>query len=198
VGVLSVYSPQQGAFSEDHKRIIEVIGRQVSKVIKQSLESQRLKAAVERDSDTGLPHREALEGFVSAELESATPADSLSIILVEITPNSINKLGAQQTASSLDAVIGEIRGALRAADVLFRYSDEEFIALLAQTEQRSAQLVAGRMSAALSKLSTEDRPAVLTGVSTAPTDGITLEALVQTARARLRGVGNSITNSSIH
>ena len=199
VGVLSVYSPQQGAFSEDHKRIIEVIGRQVSKVIKQSLESQRLKAVFERDTDTGLPHRDALEGFVSAELESATPADSLSIILIQIGLNpAVNKLGGQQN-TSLDLVIAEIRGALRAADVLFRYSDEEFVALLAQTEQRSAHLVAGRMSAALSKLAIENRPSVLTGVSTAPTDGISLEGLVQTARSRLRGVSNSsVTNSSIH
>ena len=119
VGVLSVYSPQQAAFSEDHKRIIEVIGRQVSKVIKQSLESQRVKVALERDSVTGLPHRDALETFVSAELESATPADSLSIILIQVTPNpAVSKLAGQPTTSSLDTVIGEIRSALRAADVL--------------------------------------------------------------------------------
>jgi diguanylate cyclase (GGDEF)-like protein len=200
VGVLSVYSPQQTAFSEDHKRIIEVIGRQVSKVIKQSLESQRLKASIERDSATGLPHREALETFVSAELESATSADSLSIILIQIKANPVtSKVGGHQAASSLDTVIGEIRGALRAADVLFRFGDEEFVALLAQTEQRSAHLVAGRMSAALQKLAMEERPSVLTGVSTAPSDGVSLDDLVQTARSRLRGISNSsVTNSSIH
>jgi diguanylate cyclase (GGDEF)-like protein len=200
VGVLSLYSPQQGAFSDDHKRIVEVIGRQVSKVIKQSLESQRLKSALERDNVTGLPHRDALETFVSAELESATAADSLSIILIQAKQESLaGKAAGQAAASSLDRVIAEIRGALRAADVLFRYGDGEFVALLAQTEQKSAYLVAARMCAALAKLSIDEQGGVLTGVATAPSDGGSLETLVQTARSRLRRIGNSsVANSSIH
>jgi diguanylate cyclase (GGDEF)-like protein/putative nucleotidyltransferase with HDIG domain len=200
VGVLSLYSPQQVAFSDDHKRVVEVIGRQVSKVIKQSLESQRLKSALERDSVTGLPHRDALATVVSAELESATAADSLSIILIQANQGSVGAKPAGQVAtSSLDRVIAEIRGSLRAADVLFRYGDDEFVALLAQTEQKSAYLVAARMCTAIAKLSIEERAGVLTGVASAPPDGGSLEALVQTARSRLRRIGNSsVANSSIH
>src|SRR5262249_12148718 len=59
-GVLSLYSVAVEAFSEEQQRVIEVVSRQVSDILKRAAEFDRTKAASLRDHLTGLPNIEQL------------------------------------------------------------------------------------------------------------------------------------------
>ncbi|HET7219984.1 MAG TPA: HD domain-containing phosphohydrolase, partial [Vicinamibacterales bacterium] len=62
VGVLTVYSPTLGAFSEDHRRLLEVVARQVSETIRHA----RLDATVQSHETTSVAVRlDRLERFVA-------------------------------------------------------------------------------------------------------------------------------------
>jgi len=58
VGVLSLYSKHVNGFNDDHRRIIEVVGRQIAHTLERAVEFDKMSR---RDSLTGLPHLEQLE-----------------------------------------------------------------------------------------------------------------------------------------
>jgi GAF domain-containing protein len=76
VGVLTVYSTHREAFTEDHRRLVEVVARQVSQTVKHAVDFSRDNAEKLRDQLTGLPNRQHLERFVASEL--AASADFLA------------------------------------------------------------------------------------------------------------------------
>ena len=84
VGVLSVYSTITDAFTDDHRRLLEVVARQVSETIRQVREADLAKTQP-RDDAHGLPHRERVESFVAAEIDLATDQTNLSIICLEVS-----------------------------------------------------------------------------------------------------------------
>ena len=83
VGVLSVYSTIADAFTEDHRRLVEVVARQVSETIRQVTESEAATMQP-RDDAQGLPPRERVERFVAAEIDLASSQAHLSIIRIQI------------------------------------------------------------------------------------------------------------------
>jgi GAF domain-containing protein len=68
VGVLSLYSSNKEAYSEDHERIIEVVARQVSAAILEAQDAERLRKRSFKDESTGLPNLRHLIEFVEAQL----------------------------------------------------------------------------------------------------------------------------------
>src|SRR5204862_7931875 len=123
---------------------------------------------------------------VASEMSSDTGAASLSLILVDFQSlTTINKrFGRHIGNQSLGQVADAIKQALRGADILFRYEDDELIVLLTQTDLETACAVAKRISGRISEQvsaagpSEEGRISVRIGVAAAPTDGVTVEALV--------------------
>ena len=195
IGVLSVYSTQQKAFTDDHRRVIEVIGRQISRVVKYAVEAEAAQHPVPGDQVTGLPLSERLEGFVTSELESRAASDHLSIVLLQIQSEHHRESERPFVRpESLAFVVDAVRRGLRGGDVLSRFGEQELVVLLAQTDGNAAQLVASRMAAALfddvSLVSRVQPVNTLIAVATAPTDGTSLHTLVQTARSRLRPVSS--------
>jgi diguanylate cyclase (GGDEF)-like protein len=194
VGVLSVYSTDRNAFTEDHRRIIEVISRQVSQAVKNAIDFEHDRAENLHDQLTGLPNLQHLERFIAAEMGTASGRTALSIVFVDVDSlTSINRRFGWSTGDQILAFVAEaIRRVLRGADVLFRYGNDEFVVLLAQTERPVAETIAARISDRIRthspNLSTADIPEVRLrlGVATAPEDGTDLEALVRAARQRER------------
>ena len=84
VGVLSVYSTLTEAFTDDHRRLIEVVARHVSETIRQVTES-KTTTLQPRDDAQGLPPRERVERFVDAELDLASSQAMLSIIRLQVS-----------------------------------------------------------------------------------------------------------------
>lgn len=190
VGVLNLYSVHRDAFTEDHRRIIEAIARQVSQTVQRAVEFERERTVGLRDQLTGLPNLHHLERFISSEL-NAQGRSQLSIVLVEITGLKSSRLPAAAHDEVVAGIASAIRRALRGADLLFRYSELEFVVLLTQTEKAAAHALALRIRDRL--LDADEQPqvrdnrvSVMLGVATAPSDGKTLNELVRMARERER------------
>src|SRR5258708_37043929 len=68
VGVLSLYSSNKEAYSEDHERIIEVVARQVSAAILEAQNAGRVATRSFKDESSGLPNLRHLIEFIEAQL----------------------------------------------------------------------------------------------------------------------------------
>jgi len=181
VGVLTVYSTHRDAFSEDHRRIVEVVARQVSETVKHAVTFRREQTEKLRDELTGLPNRQHLERFVASEL-SASGGLPCSILLLEVRHRVPGHNVIAQSAAS-------IRAGLRGADLLFRYDDDRFVALLTQTDAQTADALGRRVATELAKTRLGDEAltdvaGVRLGRATAPDDGSGLNDLIRIAENR--------------
>jgi diguanylate cyclase (GGDEF)-like protein/putative nucleotidyltransferase with HDIG domain len=201
VGVLTVYSTHREAFTEDHRRIVEVVARQVSETVKQSVQSRSEQTEELRDQLTGLPNRQHLERFVASEL-AASGGLPCSILLLDVSSSSASKAGARSTSQHvIGRVAAAARAGLRGADLLFRYDTDRFVALLTQTDALTADAVGRRVAMELSsvRLSEDDvtTTVIRLGRSTAPEDGTGLVDLLRVAENRPLPPP-SATRESIH
>jgi diguanylate cyclase (GGDEF)-like protein len=204
VGVLTLYSVDPDAFNDDHKRILEIVGRQVSQTVRQALTFQRQRATDFRDAATGLPNVRHLERMLAATSSNVQPEDKVSVIFVTIHGSSRTHAGGFAPVSdrTIEAVASGIRKALRVGDLLFRYDANELAVLLSQTDSDTANLVADRtrltLATELSQASERWPISVTLGVATAPADGVSVDDLVKSARGRERPLMSASSPSAIH
>ena len=174
VGVLSVYSTIVDIFTDDHRRLIEVVARQVSESIRQ-VGALQTTSTRPKDDAHGLPQRERVERFVAAEINLASNQAHLSIVRIEIAAlsNAENRRGRPTSLVPTEEIIAATKRVLRGGDVLFRYSDAEFLVVLTQTDSSAATAVANRIADILAEV----RPGLMEsarltfGVASAPADG---------------------------
>jgi len=185
LGVLTLYSTQQNAFDENHRRIIEAVARQAADRVAQVLKSSRVEST---DALGGLPNRQQLQRFLRSELGEARGSSNLSLIFVSVAPDAKSSAGFQEPSGR---VIEAIRRVLRDGDILFRYGRYEFVVLLARTDGVTATRLVATMTTSLSSSIDGSRDAaqavvaVAFGTATAPSDGTTAEDLVRMARSRV-------------
>jgi diguanylate cyclase (GGDEF)-like protein/putative nucleotidyltransferase with HDIG domain len=200
VGVLTVYSTHRNAFNEDHRRLVEVVARQVSQTVLQAVESQHDNADKLHDQLTGLPNRQHLERFVSSELADAG-GRSCTILLIEIKGSPGSKSSQRNSVERLFAQAADrIRIALRGADLLFRYDSDKFVVLLTQTDVTTAEQIARRIAEHFVNARAPEDDAltglVRIGRATAPDDGASLPELLRAAESRFGSTPSS--RPSIH
>jgi diguanylate cyclase (GGDEF)-like protein/putative nucleotidyltransferase with HDIG domain len=202
VGVLTLYSVDVEAFHDDHRRILEVVGRQVSQTVRQALHFERHRATDLRDLATGLPNLRHLERMFAVARSNVLPEDTVSVIFVTVTHKDVRSpsIGSDQV---VEAIAGPIRKALRVGDLLFRYARNELAVLLTQTDAHTAELVAERIRAVttadLADVITAASPIIVSiGVATAPADGVSVHELAEAARGRERLVLGPSSPSAIH
>ena len=203
VGVLSVYSTLADAFTDDHRRLLEVVARQVSQTI-QSAAQSRASTMLSSEPEQWLAHRERVERFVAGEIDLASTQSYLSIVDIRlIDGNNRDRGTTKQAPAELTAdVVETIRRVLRGGDVLFKYADLEYVVVLTQTDPSAAAGVASRIT----ELLQESRGNILAslsveiGVASAPTDGHSLGELVRSAHRQDRDISTrrSIRHPSIH
>jgi diguanylate cyclase (GGDEF)-like protein/putative nucleotidyltransferase with HDIG domain len=191
VGVLTVYSIHRDAFTENHRRIIEVVARQVSHTVRHAIAYEENRSTTLKDQLTGLPNLQHLKRFVAAEMSAMSGPANLSLVFVDCESlKAINRrFGRDASDQALGKVADAIKKALRSVDILFRYGDDEFVVLLTQTESEAALAVARRIAEHISQQThnpTEGRISVTLGVASVPADGVTVEALVSAARRKER------------
>jgi len=194
VGVLTLYSSNPGAFTEDHRRIIEAVGRQISRVVRDSAEFDREHSAF-KDALTGLPNLERLRQLTPADvgLSAETSSQPLSLLFIDVDRlREVNERAGRDVGDRVLAHVARgIRRVLRGADILFRYSGDEFVVLLSQTDGETAETIANRVRSVLgaSPYALPDGsslPILVTiGIATHPLDGTSLTDLISAARRRL-------------
>lgn len=192
VGVLTVYSTHRDAFSEDHRRIIEAVSRQVTQTVRHAVDFERNRSAVFRDELTGLPNFQHFQKFVASEMATTGESSVFSIIVIAL--DSLKSINRRLGRTAGDQVLGRateaIRKVLRGADVLFRYASDEFVVLLTQTDDDAARNVAARIAERIAEYqksagwSHDNSLSVTLGVATAPMHGSTAEELVSAAKRR--------------
>jgi diguanylate cyclase (GGDEF)-like protein len=190
VGVLTVYSTVGDAFTDDHRRLIEVVARQVSQTIRSAREFDQSNARHVQDDSPELPRRDRVERFVAAEIGLASGQANLSIILIDIPGLKAQEHSRPSGPAErqIEEMLAAVTRILRGADILCRYSDDQFVVILCQTDSVAAMAVAGRLIEILANLrldpSGSNQPTC--GVASAPDDGLTLPELVGAARGRKR------------
>ena len=188
IGVLSVYSTVEDGFSDDHRRLLEVVARQVSETIKHARFLLKQRADESRDRLTGLPQRERVERFVASEIRYSVNQATVSVVVIHVPHRHIDSRALIARSEYLNEVANGITRVLRGGDILSVYSDEDFVVVLTQTDTLAATAVAGRIHEILYEVSgttsLAERPTL--GVATAPEDGRALTDLVTTAQTRMR------------
>jgi diguanylate cyclase (GGDEF)-like protein/putative nucleotidyltransferase with HDIG domain len=200
-GVLTLYSTQQEAFDENHRRIIEAIARQVAETVRRAIRAIQADSSGCDEQLIGLPNRHQLQRFIQAELGGARNNVALSLVFLSIRSGGVP--GPKALRPSM-RVLDVIRRNLRDGDVLFRYSSSELVVLLSDTDSTAAtNVVASISSEILGSLSTKDKNSdvatVSIGTASAPSDGTTAESLVTVARTRQhRSLDSSQRRNSVH
>jgi diguanylate cyclase (GGDEF)-like protein len=198
VGVLTVYSPHRQAFSEDHRRVLEVIGAQVSQTIRRAVTFQRERFLVDRDSHTGLPNARQLERIVTNELAPGSTSAPLSIVVLRVSVDE--KRAGRHSSEDILRLLAEVsRPALRGADLVFHFASNELAILLLHTDDEASKRVMKRVAR---RLASEQRMpaevAITMGLASTPSDGLNLSDLLNTAGQRERALSEYVTSSSIH
>ena len=186
VGVLTVYSTHREAFSEEHRRLIEIVSKQVSQTIKHAVEFRRERAEQLRDHLTGLPNRQHLERFIASEISiSVSPS---SIVTVEILEAGTGQRRIKPDPQQLLAQVADIlRRCLRATDLLFQYDTREFVVLLADTDEGVTLSLVDRIKEKLQHIRMENSAIDFAiGIATTPRGGLALKELLDVARNRKR------------
>lgn len=205
VGVLSLYAKGADAFTEDHQRLVEIVGRQVSAVLQRSVEYATSSLRAFRDPLTGLPNIEHLRQLANEHNHLSELPTPTALIYIDV--NELKKInlayGRNVGDQTLHEVVRHLRENLRAADVLFRLESDDFAVLLLQTDKETANAIAARMklsvrqvnSIATSKLTIN----LSVSVAVAPEDGNRIDSLVEKARRNLTVRGNGLPSpESIH
>lgn len=180
-GVLTLYSSEPNGFTEDHRRVIETIARQIAHTYK----AVAVTDPVDRLKE--LPYLDRLQEFVSAtDFKLPTPRVALLFMSVLDFRMIVQEHGKDTATDVLRYVAHHSSGALRVADILFRYGTDEFVALLNDSDSDNGRLVAARIYESI-----KQQPFVLRGTTlpidlvmksvSSPHDGISLAELIESA-----------------
>src|SRR5207248_137079 len=154
VGVLTLYSAVVDGFNEDHRRMVEIVAREIGHTFKSAAEFDR---SGRRDTLTGLPTLNQLEPLV----ESTRLAHSALLLIDIVGLKQINVGHGRATGDEvLRYVVRQTRSALRLADILFRSASDELVALLNDTDRAFATAVASRIADSI-----RQQPFALDGIS---------------------------------
>jgi putative nucleotidyltransferase with HDIG domain len=198
VGVLTAYSTQRDAFTEDHQRILEAVAGQVAQTLRASLQSEGEKHARLRDLMGGLPNVRQLEKFLETELTNSVSRAGLGLLCIDI--RSTNRSGSV-TDATLSAVVAVLREGLRGSDVLFRLDDSTLIVVLTSTDRQTASSVAEQTCEQLRKFVVSQGSAatnIIVGTASAPTDGVTLPVLIDAAKRQATFIHPPSHPPSVH
>jgi diguanylate cyclase (GGDEF)-like protein len=203
IGVLSLYSSELNAFTDDHKRIIEAVGRQIAHTLERASE---FDVIMRRDELTGLPSITQLERIVVPAASGKGNEHQYSLLFIDVT-----KLDQASTADGSGAaddvlrhVVRHIRSGLRVADILFRKSSEEFVAFLSDTDAATAEAVAQRVVASIVghpiTLATGNQLRVEVSVRAVccPRDGHSLDALLRLSAPRITEKDSGASTTRVH
>ena len=203
VGVLALYSSEENGFSEGHCRVIEMVAREIARTFKRAFEFEN---SIKRDAVTGLPSLKQLEQFINSTGIGQAPHDAqFTLLFIDII--GLKQINTDHGRHVGDEVLRHVAkhttAGLRVADILFRYGSDEFIALLNDTSAETGSAAAQRIRANIhsnpltpTSGHSLDVGVLVTAVS-APADGESLVALIDTARLKARGTQSELDGSVI-
>jgi putative nucleotidyltransferase with HDIG domain len=177
LGVLSLYSIEPQAFTENHRRVCELVARQIAPLLR----TQR------RQEDTA---KGLLGSVTTSGAHNDVDAESghLSIALIDVEPSLKNTIPSEATLAKL---AGIVKVGLRSADVLFRDERGELIVLLGGTSSESAMHVVRRIAERVREHSADtELRGIRIGIASTPIDGSSIDSLISAAKIRRESLDN--------
>ena len=204
IGVLTLYSSTPDGFSDNHRRIVELIAPEIARTLKRASNFDKSES---RDLVTGLPNAKQLTNFVeSARLNRATEESRYTLLFVDVVGlKQINAVHGRHVGDDvLRHVVQRARTSLRLADVLYRYESDELVAVVNDSNAEMAHATAQRLrdSVRLSPLMLKNGVAIDVNVAIAilgpPQNGQTLADLIAELRPAGVHASNNHGGSTIH
>jgi diguanylate cyclase (GGDEF)-like protein len=194
VGTLTVYHAEDGAFRDDHRRLLDRVCNQVASVIRNSVLFEQMHQVSLTDSLTELPNSRALFAYLAAQF-AAQPAGAATTALLMFDLNGFkginDKYGHQVGDQALRQVSAVIRENVRQGDFCARYAGDEFVVVLSDCGRAEADRRAMHIQRAVACLELDVRPGVVLtltisgGVAVSPEDGTTYDDLLGAADRRM-------------
>ena len=184
VGVLTLYAVASDAFTEDHRLLVELAARQIAPTVARAVRFDEHRATVMTDDATGLPNARSLESLIEAGgLCETASALSLGVLCFVVGRDAGSALSREDLLVSVAAAT---RSALRATDLVFRYSDDEFVILMPETSPATTARIAQRVATSLLDAASGAADLqVEIGIALAPRDGESIQRLLAAARSHL-------------
>jgi diguanylate cyclase (GGDEF)-like protein len=198
-----MYSSEVNGFTDDHRRIMEAVARQIASTFEHTIE---FEGSARRDDLASLPSLNQLETILSGASDRAdTNADRYSLLVIDVLRfNHAN--GSYSRAIEEDAlrhVARLARAELRGADILFRNPGNEFVAFLNGADSITADAIGERIrvnvaSHPLSASGAQLLVSVRVTTLCSPRDGRSLSELLAIARHQRSSEPSAAKNSVIH
>lgn len=201
-GVLRVGGAPGEPFGREDLRMAEILAGLASLALDNSLLFERIQDEALRDGLTGLLTHRAFQDVLEAGiLEASRYNQSLSLILTDVDHfKSVNDAYGHQAGDQvLQGFAHVFARNVRDVDTVSRYGGEEFIAMLIQTDHRSAIETADQIRRDLEAQPFEGNGRELRitgsfGVATFPQDATTAQQLIRIADQRLYQAKNAGRN----
>ena len=134
LGVLSPYSTSRDAFTPGHRRVAEMVGRQVSRTLSDASTHDDMRKASFRDKPTAIPNVEQLRVIFDSLAASRTYREKgISLIFVEVV--GLTPLDTGGGHPLVPALATAVWTSLRPADLVFRFGAHSFFVLLEQASE---------------------------------------------------------------
>ncbi len=193
LGVLRVSTQSDKTFSTDDLHTLDIISGLAAVTLRNRLLFDRMEELAIRDGLTGMYVNRYFQERLAEEITRAHLRHGIfSIILLDI--DFFKQVNDEYGHSAGDLVLKNIAAAIRrcagAGETAARYGGEEFILLLPNTDKKAAMHLAEKIRAEVQKSKfilrrMEGAVTASLGVAVYPEDGITHEALVDTADKNL-------------
>ncbi len=158
-GVIAVQSTRPDAFREDHQRLLESLGLQISA----ALQNAHLYELAMVDGLTGLFMRRYFDARIEEEIErSKRYGTPFSVVMMDV--DDFKKLNDEHGHLIGDRVLRSIantvKAQLRGVDTASRYGGEEIAVILPRSDMVSSYNVGERIRAAIadSRITTDSEP----------------------------------------
>ena len=190
IAVVTLYSDRHNGFSDEHRRLLDLIAQQVAPAFKRAL---NLNSRDVQDSASDLPYLEQLITLISSASDSVFADVNNNHSLLFIEAAGLDDIKRQHGPSAVQEVLDQLarrtRSGLRSADILFRNGIDKFVALLEVVDSTTCDVVAKRVRDAIGRqpfdVCHDHRISVSTNVTavSSPQDG-SLQDLLAVARER--------------
>ena len=144
------------AFAADSVEAAQSFAVQAAVVLHTTVQRERTEEAARTDALTGLPNRRAFnEAFARALDAAGRRGQSVSLLVLDLDGFKLvnDRFGHAAGDEALVRVARALRGALRSEDEVFRWGGDEFAVLLPASGTQAAELVAERVAACVSSIS---------------------------------------------
>ncbi|TAK01815.1 MAG: EAL domain-containing protein [Chloroflexota bacterium] len=179
---------EESHFSENEFELTKLFAAQAAIALRNAETHGEVKVQAERDALTGLRNHGSFQRELGATV--AAPGDQrFAVLMMDLdrfkTYN--DTVGHPAGDLLLARVARAIESSIRTADRAYRYGGDEFAVILTESARAGAEEVAERIRVAVEALRASDGPetSISVGVACFPDDGLTKDALVETADSAL-------------